>query len=329
MFRSVLISAQDQTTAHAGAARAGAAQAQAVRLAATPVAKRKRTPDPLAIAPAAAAAGEQAAYQAFAEVTQTCCRALAAPGALYSQATNLFWALPYELQRSEPQIVVAVERYVLPNRSLRHTVFNDTGFLARIIHQQTTLQPVHEGDEDSSGLVLVKPNCAEGFLRLVWPAELLGPTLDELFRRSSPCTSACDQAAAESSREDEVCHRLTVLPLSPRIITGRCDRNDTSHCHAWGRSCANGCAMRYHCTAILVRRPTCRMAQPRSPWTYPHDICTGRKTSPCKSRRAEKLLFSVCLNNCPQCVFIQTGISCPSPPQVWTFVTLNTHVKTQ
>ena len=142
-------------------------------------AKRKR------VAAGADIADGDAAQQAYAEVCRTC-RCAQAPADLAAQwPGRLFWALPYDPTDTNPQLVVSVERYVLPDRTLRHTVFNDAGFLARVVHQQVPL--ISTVEHAPPGLVLVKPVHNEGFLRMTWPTELIGPTLDELLGRSRPC----------------------------------------------------------------------------------------------------------------------------------------------
>jgi hypothetical protein len=144
-----------------------------------PTVKRKRTP--------VEGTDECTALAAYEEVSRTCCHARAPPGPS-AHMSNLFWVMPYDQQAREPQLVAAIERYVLPNRNLRHTVFNDAGFLARVVHVQTPMQGVSSEEGGGvGGLVLVTPVGAEGYLRLTWPTRLIGPTLDELLSRSQPC----------------------------------------------------------------------------------------------------------------------------------------------
>ena len=161
--------------------------------------KRKRHP-------AAEGSGQLTAWQAYQEVCRTCSRcAQLPPGMLQAPVGDLFWALPYEPHCVEPQLVVIIERYVLPNRKLKHTVFNDAGFLARVVYQQAPLEQAVAGEASRRGLVLVKPMRHEGCLRLTWPAVLIGPTLDELFERSSPCVMPAAAVEACDEQEQEVC----------------------------------------------------------------------------------------------------------------------------
>jgi len=174
-------------------------------------AKRKRTP--------VEGTDECTALQAYEEVCRTCCRAVAPPGPA-SQLSNLFWVLPYEKSVSQPQLVVTIERYVLPNRNLRHTVFNDAGFLARIVHIQTAMQgvPGEEGD-GVGGQVLVTPSNPEGYLRLTWPTKLVADLLEELLRRSRPCvepTMALEGRHDTASPDEEdlrkrMCNSLSLV----------------------------------------------------------------------------------------------------------------------
>ena len=174
-------------------------------------AKRKRTP--------VEGTDECTALQAYEEVCRTCCRAVAPPGPA-SQLSNLFWVLPYDKSVSQPQLVVTIERYVLPNRNLRHTVFNDAGFLARIVHIQTAMQgvPGEEGD-GVGGQVLVTPSNPEGYLRLTWPTKLVADLLDELLRRSRPCvepTMALEGRHDTASPDEEdlrkrMCNSLSLV----------------------------------------------------------------------------------------------------------------------
>ena len=162
---------------------------------AAPTEKRKRTP--------VEGTDECTALAAYEEVYRTCCRARAPPGPA-ANMSNIFWVMPYDTNSREPQLVGAIERYVLPNRNLRHTVFNDVGFLARIVHVQAPLQGV-TGDEGDGvgGLVLVTPVGSEGYLRLTWPTLLIGPTLDELLSRSRPCVVPTLALEGRQDRDDD------------------------------------------------------------------------------------------------------------------------------
>ncbi len=157
--------------------------------------KRKRTP--------VEGTDECTALAAYEEVVRTCCRAQAPPEAV-AHMHNLFWVMPYDPRSQEPQLVAAIERYVLPNRNLRHTVFNDAGFLARVVHVQMPMQGV-TGDESGGvgGLVLVTPVGAEGYLRLSWPTLLVGPTLDELLSRSQQCVVPTFALEGRHDHEDD------------------------------------------------------------------------------------------------------------------------------
>eukprot|EP01051_Picozoa_sp_SAG22_P015975 SAG22_NODE_2172_length_2893_cov_54.990694_2_plen_311_part_00 len=175
-------------------------------------AKRKRTP--------LEGSAESTALRAFELLGRMCHRARPAHAA---GPPHSFWSLPYDQQSTTPQLVVQIERYVLPQRNLRFTVFNDACFLARVIHEVTPLQSVEGFPERGGGYVAVKPSAGEGFLRLVWPTLCVGSLLDELCERSLPCVDfGVDGGSGGGPAQDLLSKRLcTTLTLeSPAARAG-------------------------------------------------------------------------------------------------------------
>ncbi|MDC0510966.1 hypothetical protein OAN61_01010, partial [bacterium] len=63
---------------------------------------------------------ESTALLAFRQVCQMCAGARPSLGmGAVAGLPNVFWVLPYEPAGTEPQLLVAVDRYILPDRDFR------------------------------------------------------------------------------------------------------------------------------------------------------------------------------------------------------------------